>query len=124
MPVADPGPAPPPPRPPPTLDDVERLTPESDYSAFTAPEVDAKVRNEALRKLFHTAPHFQRSDGLEVGVDEAFEIAESPKARQRKIMLARAMGLLDDDLLEQDGPDRGETQDPDAAADPASTPDV
>ncbi len=118
MPVADPRPVPP----PPTLDDVERLTPESDYSPFTAPAVDARVRNEALRKLFHTDPHFQRSDGLDVGVDEAFEIAESPKARQRKIMLARAMGMLDDDLLEQEGPDRDETQDRGAAADPAPKP--
>jgi Protein of unknown function (DUF3306) len=117
--VADPRPGPP----PPTLDDVERLTPESDYSAFTAPAVDARVRNEALRKLFHSDPHFQRSDGLDVGVDEAFEIAESPMARQRKIMLARSMGMLDDELLDQDPLERGPAQEPGAAADPASTPD-
>jgi Protein of unknown function (DUF3306) len=101
--VTDPKP-PPPPGTPLTLEDVARLTPDSDFSAFTAPEVDARVRNEALRKLFHTDPHFQASDGLDVGVDEAFEIASSPQARQRKIMQARALGMLDDDLIEQDRP--------------------
>ncbi|MBA4175990.1 MAG: hypothetical protein C0505_05440 [Leptothrix sp. (in: Bacteria)] len=90
---------------PPTLDDVSRLTPESDYSVFTAPEIDAGVRNEALRKLFQSDPHFARSDGLDVAVDEVCEIAQSPQARQRKIEQARALGLLDDDLIEQERPD-------------------
>ena len=89
----------------PTLDDVARLTPESDYSAYTAPEVDARVRNEALRKLFHSDPHFGQADGLDVAVDEVCEIAQSPQARQRKIEQARALGLLDDELIEQDPPD-------------------
>lgn len=102
--MTDPKPTPPPPGVLPTLDDVAQLTPESDFSAFTAPEVDARVRNEALRKLFHSDPHFQTSDGLDVGVDEAFEIASSPQARQRKIMRARALGMLDDELAEQDRP--------------------
>lgn len=89
---------------PPTLADVEGLSLQSDYAAFTAPEVDAKVRNAALKKLFLTDPHFQRSDGLDVSVDEVFELASSPQARQRKIMQARAMGLLDDELQDQDKP--------------------
>ena len=103
----------------PTLDDVARLTPQSDYAAFTAPEVDMKVRNEALRKLFHSDPHFQQSDGLEVAVDEVFEIASSPQARQRKIMQARALGLLDDELTEQDRPDGDQTS---GRADPDPVP--
>jgi Protein of unknown function (DUF3306) len=93
----------------PTLDDVARLTPESDYSAYTAPEVDARVRNEALRKLFHSDPHFGRPDGLDVATDEVCEIALSPQARQRTIRTARALGLLDDELIEQDRPDAGPT---------------
>ena len=90
--------------PAPTLGDVARLTPESDYSAFTAPGVDAQVRNQALRKLFLSDPHFQQSDGLDVAVDEVVHIAQSPLARQRMIMQARAMGLLDDELLDQPEP--------------------
>lgn len=89
----------------PTLDDVARLTPESDYSAFTAPGVDEQVRNQALRKLFLSDPHFQQSDGLDVAIDEVVQLAQSPLARQRKIMQARAMGLLDDDLLDQPEPE-------------------
>lgn len=91
----------------PTLDDVARLTPESDYSAFTSPEVDARVRNEALRKLFHSDPHFARSDGLDVASDEVCEIARSPQARRRTIEQARALGLLDDELIEQQPPEPG-----------------
>ncbi len=88
----------------PTLDDVAQLTPESDYTAFTAPGVDARVRNAALRKLFHSDPHFQRSDGLDVADDEVVQLAQSPLARQRLILLARAMGLLDDELKDQPHP--------------------
>lgn len=100
-PDSTPGAAPP----APTLDDVARLTPESDYSAYAAPGVDAAVRNEALRKLFHSDPHFGRSDGLDVAVDEVCEIAQSPLARQSKILQARRLGLLDDELTEQERPD-------------------
>lgn len=95
----------------PTLEDVARLTPESDYAAFTAPGVDERVRNEALRKLFHSDPHFQQSDGLDVAIDEVVELAQSALARQQKIRQARAMGLLDDDLLDQ----------PEPGADPSQT---
>ena len=89
----------------PTLDDVARLTPESDYSAFAAPGVDEQVRNQALRKLFLSDPHFQQSDGLDVAVDEVVQLAQSPLARQRKILQARAMGLLDDELQDQPEPE-------------------
>ena len=88
----------------PTLADVARLTPESDYSAFTAPGVDERVRNQALRKLFLSDPHFQRSDGLDVAIDEVVQLAQSPLARQRTILQARALGLLDDDLVDQPEP--------------------
>lgn len=88
----------------PTLDDVARLTPDSDYTAFVAAGVDEQVRNEALRKLFHGDPHFQRSDGLDVAVDEVVELAQSALARQHKLRQARALGLLDDELAEQPEP--------------------
>jgi hypothetical protein len=100
-------PAPSPARPKPTLQDVAALTPDSDFSAFTAPGVDIQVRNEALRKLFHGDPHFQQSDGLDVAVAEEQGLAKSPLARQLKIQQARALGLLDDELLEQPLPDQG-----------------
>jgi hypothetical protein len=88
----------------PTLDDVARLTPESDFSAFTAPQVDARVRNEALKKLFFGDPHFNTGDGLDVRAEADCESERSPQARQRQILRARALGLLDDELAEQDRP--------------------
>ena len=77
------------------------------------PASDAQARNEALRTLFLTDPHFRQSDGLDVAVDEVFEIASSPRARRRKIELARAMGMLDDELVEQELPlhDPGDADD-------------
>ena len=88
----------------PTLDDVARLTPESDFAAFTAPQVDARVRNEALKKLFFGDPHFNTGDGLDVSAEADCESERSPQARQRQILRARALGLLDDELAEQDRP--------------------
>lgn len=90
---------------PPTLDDVKRLTPESDFKPYTARDLDPAVRNEALRKLFLSDPHFQQGDGLDVRVDEVAALAASPQARQQKILQARALGLLDDDLIDQVHPD-------------------
>jgi hypothetical protein len=67
------------------------------------PGTDDRARNEALRHMFHTDPHFKQSDGLDVAIDEVVEESRSPLARQRKIQQARAMGLLDDDLQDQQG---------------------
>ena len=92
------------PKPAPTLDDVARLTPESDYAAFTAPQVDARVRNEALKRLFFGDPHFNTGDGLDVCAEADGESERSPQARQRQIQRARALGLLDDELVEQERP--------------------
>jgi Protein of unknown function (DUF3305)/Protein of unknown function (DUF3306) len=62
---------------------------------------DPGARNAALRKLFHSDPHFKQSDGLDVSIDEVVQESSSPLARQRKIQQARAMGLLDDELQDQ-----------------------
>lgn len=76
----------------------------------TLPPPDAPApadgRRAALRELFHTDPHFRRSDGLDVSDAEVHEIEGRPDGRQRKIERARELGLLDDDLLEQEPPPR------------------
>jgi len=53
----------------PTMDDVARLTRDSDFSAFVARGVDAAVRRTALKKLF-ADPHFNAMDGLDVHIDD------------------------------------------------------
>lgn len=74
-----------------------------------APEADPdaarRARNAALREMFHSDPHFRQSDGLDVAVDEVHEIEGTPTGRQRKILKARALGLLDDELLDQVPPE-------------------
>ncbi|HJV83853.1 MAG TPA: DUF3306 domain-containing protein [Noviherbaspirillum sp.] len=49
----------------PTLDDVRRLTPDSDYSLFLAKGTDPAVRRAALKTLF-ADPHFNSMDGLDI----------------------------------------------------------
>ena len=63
-----------------------------------------RERNAALRAMFHSDPHFRQSDGLDVSVAEVHEIEGSPRGRQRKIQLARELGLLDDELRDQEPP--------------------
>ena len=83
---------------------MARIEPAPDAPP-TPPESEAQARererNAALRAMFHSDPHFRQSDGLDVSVDEVFEVEGSPVGRQRKILKARALGLLDDELLDQ-----------------------
>jgi hypothetical protein len=51
------------------MDDVARLTSDSDFSPFVARGVDAAVRRTALKKLF-ADPHFNAMDGLDVYIDD------------------------------------------------------
>jgi hypothetical protein len=66
-------PAPPEPAPAggpaPELPPVEKLTLDSDFSAFLHPRVEERLKREALRKLF-ADPHFSRMDGLDVYIDD------------------------------------------------------
>lgn len=53
----------------PTLEDVEKLTHDSDYSAFMGKGVDETVKRSAMKKLF-SDPHFNIMDGLDVYIDD------------------------------------------------------
>lgn len=53
----------------PTLEDVARLTRDSDYSSFLAKGVDRDVRRAAMKKLF-ADPHFNVMDGLDIYIDD------------------------------------------------------
>jgi hypothetical protein len=53
----------------PTLDDVQALTPESDFQAFMKQGVPAQVRNAAVKKLF-ADPHFNVMDGLDIYIGD------------------------------------------------------
>jgi len=119
MPVAPPPAQPvaeaPPPPPPPTLADVAQLTKDSNFARFVAPDVDASVKNAAMKKLFASDPHFNVMDGLDVYIDDYNKFEPIPKSILRQLMSARMLGLLDDELEEQpkpDNPDAPEAQAP------------
>lgn len=94
--------------PPPTLEDVAKLTADSDYSAFAARHVDSKIRNAAMRKLFAGDPHFNVMDGLDVYIDDYSVGVPIPKSMLRQMVQARSLGLLDDELVDQDKPPSAE----------------
>jgi hypothetical protein len=85
-----------------TPEEREKHNAEHAPADIPPPGADDRARNQALRHLFHTDPHFKQSDGLDVAIDEVVQESSSPLARQRKIKQARAMGLLDDELQDQD----------------------
>lgn len=95
--------------PPPTLDEVQHLTPASDFSRFVAPDVDSGVRNAAMKKLF-TDPHFNVMDGLDTYIDDYGRADPIPKSMLRQMLQARMLGLLDDEIEEQPKPAGGVVQ--------------
>ncbi|MGE5338886.1 MAG: DUF3306 domain-containing protein [Gemmatimonadota bacterium] len=77
--------------PPPTLADVARLTPNSDFTRFVAGDVDADVKNAALKKLFAN-PHFNVMDGLDVYIDDYSRPDPIPASMLASIAQAQLLG--------------------------------
>jgi len=88
---------------PPTLEDVARLGPDSDFSRFVTPGVEEGVKHAAMKKLF-ADPHFNVMDGLDTYIDDYGRADPIPKAMLRQMVQARMLGLLDDELEEQPQP--------------------
>jgi len=93
----------------PTMDDVARLTSDSDFSAFVARGVDAAVRRTALKKLF-ADPHFNAMDGLDVYIDDYTKpspVSEAMLAslEHAKNALRRAVEAVEEPPAEEDAPD-------------------
>ena len=103
--------------PQPTLEDVAKLTADSDYSAFATRNIDSKIRNAAMRKLFSADPHFNVMDGLDVYIDDYSVGVPIPKSMLRQMVQARSLGLLDDELVDQDKPPSSDFPAPLAAND-------
>lgn len=77
-----------------TLQDVAKLTRESDYSAFVARSVSPEVRNAAMRKLF-SDPHFNVMDGLDIYIDDYSNPTSMPASMLGQLASARFMNLVD-----------------------------
>jgi len=80
----------------PTLDDVARLTNDSDFSPYVARNVDAGVRNAAMKKLF-SDPHFNVMDGLDTYIDDYGKPDPIPLSMLRRMNQAAVLGLFDDE---------------------------
>ena len=80
----------------PTLDDVARLTKDSDFSPYVARNVDAGVRNAAMKKLF-SDPHFNVMDGLDTYIDDYSKPDPIPLSMLRRMNQAAVLGLFDDE---------------------------
>ena len=101
-PVAKPAPAPAAPAAKPELPKIEDLKGLlSEYQDFLRPGVDEKLRQAALKKLFHD-PHFNVMDGLDVYIDDYSKPDPIPESMLRK--LAHAKGLLFDEKEDEQEP--------------------
>ena len=70
--------------PPLTLEDVQALTSESDFSAFVARGVAPEVKNAAMKKLF-SDPRYNVMDRLDTYIDDYSLPDPMPKAMLRQL---------------------------------------
>jgi Protein of unknown function (DUF3306) len=83
------------PAPLPTLDDVAKLSRDSDFSPYVARNVDAGVRNAAMKKLF-SDPHFNVMDGLDTYIADYGKPDPIPLSMLRLMNQSAVLGLFDD----------------------------
>jgi Protein of unknown function (DUF3306) len=84
----------PPVQPPmPTLDDVQDLTPASDFQTFMREGVPGEVRNAAMKKLF-TDPHFNVMDGLDIYIGDYNTPDPLPAGMLEKMVGAELLGMF------------------------------
>jgi len=105
--------------PPPTLEDVARLTTESDFGPFVARHVPSEVRNAAVKKLF-ADPHFNVMDGLDIYIDDYSQPSPLSAAQMAKMVGAQFLKLVDDpEQVRADRPPTPPDQNQAALATPA-----
>ncbi|MEN9996152.1 MAG: hypothetical protein RL462_928 [Pseudomonadota bacterium] len=77
----------------PTLEDVAKLTPESDFSSYMTQNVPAEVKNAAVKKLF-ADPHFNIMDGLDIYIGDYNTPDPLPEGMLAKMVGAQFLGLV------------------------------
>jgi hypothetical protein len=89
----------------PTMDDVQQLTPQSDFQGFMRQGVPGEVRNAAMKKLF-TDPHFNVMDGLDIYIGDYNTPDPLPAGMLEKMVGAEFLNLFPKkvpDLLPAEG---------------------
>lgn len=96
----------------PPVDSLRGLA--SEYQDFLRPGVDEKLRQSALKKLFHD-PHFNVMDGLDTYIDDYSKPDPIPEAMLRTLEHAKGL-LFDDEKKEGEAKPEKPTEKPDAVA--------
>lgn len=89
--------------PPLTLQDVQALTPQSDFRAFAARGVAPEVRNAAMKKLF-TDPHYNVMDRMDIYIDDYSVADPLPLAMARQMVGAQFLKLFDETAADAQPP--------------------
>lgn len=77
----------------PTLEDVQNLQRDSDFSKFMQAEVGEDVHQAAMKKLF-TDPHYNIMDGLDIYIDDYSKEDPLPAGMLEKMVQSSLLGLF------------------------------
>lgn len=80
----------------PTMEDVQGLTSDSDFSRFVAQGVTPDVKNAALKKLF-SDPHYNVMDGLDTYIDDYSQLEPLPQSALRKMAVSKVLGFFEEE---------------------------
>ena len=101
-----------------SLDDVKRLTQDSDFKPFMAGNIPANVRNAAMKKLF-ADPHFNIMDGLDIYIDDYSKPDPIPEAMLRQMNGSKFLNLFADEENAESGKNPATASPRESANDPA-----
>jgi hypothetical protein len=76
-----------------TLEDVAKLTPESDFTSYMTQGVSPEVRNAAMKKLL-ADPHYNIMDGLDIYIGDYNTPDPMPEGMLAKMVGAQFLGLV------------------------------
>lgn len=77
----------------PTLEDVLKLTKDSDFSAYVKPGIDPNVQQAAMQKLF-SDPRYNIMDGLDIYIDDYSQPDPIPLDMLKKLNQSKMLGLF------------------------------
>jgi hypothetical protein len=77
----------------PTLEDVLKLTKDSDFSAYVKPGIDPEVQKAAMQKLF-ADPRYNIMDGLDIYIDDYSKPDPIPLDMLKKLNQSQMLGLF------------------------------
>lgn len=84
----------------PTMEDVHKLTADSDFAPFVARNVSPEVRNTAMKKLF-TDPHYNVMDKLDIYIDDYSKPDPLPVSMIRQMAGAKFLNLFNNEDEEE-----------------------